>query len=762
MLSFDAALTNRLASANTECFFGLKLYYNDDTSASNFIGISDKYILDGSDEYHGIVKSWGSLTQSINFFSFTSQTFSFSLNLINAENTIQNGRFSDLLSTYNFANRKWELFLCANKLDTIDTSSRMIATGVITGFTEYDMERITVRLDDLHTARNLPLPRTTVTETAYPDAPKDNIGSPIPMAYGDFYEKDDIGTIPSEFSRYYPFYKGAVPAIITNKRDATADVGEARVDTETMHTLDNENIYVAKNKTYVSLTDGSNDATTNNPVIQFDSRDAKVYIPLTQNFNRTVGTSGNLLNPGYMTDGEFDTYTSFKVDGSNQITTAYFGVPEIQSFGQYIGVKCLTKVGSYIGSWSNGTETLTLFEQAQLSVSENVVIADPCDSALPDPDNWDFGDAVFYKLQTTSTSKDVGIEIDESGMEIQFYVDGYESWFTTESRTVTDKSDTASMFAHAVSGGAYPKPTKTIYNTIHHSKITPASLEYIYVSGKGRKFTSGLTSGRSNGYATSDFIENPVYIIEDILRREMSLTGTEIDTDTFDTAGHKTTGVIKDLFDVSLPTDVKFAFSQNVFIDSFALLNRMSKQILSWNFISGNGKYKLKSLKRPSDYSASDVDKIVDYTDVDLDNIRLSPLDNVRNKISAKYNYQFAGDHYLSETTAEEDSTSQGNTVNGVNESLEMVIETDILDSDTATKMCNAYLACFKDRKSILSFSLPSAYLALEVCDIVSFKDWDSNIKIYGDAMATDDYYMITKISKKPTGCSVEAIKVSE
>ena len=241
MLSFDTDLSNALKNSNTTAFWVLKLYYNDESA---FIGVSDRRRQDGTDIYYGIVASWGVYRQSLDFFNFTTSTGNMSVTLINTENSIKGGRFSDLLATNNFANRKWELFLCANQLDTIDTSSRMIATGVITGFTEYDMERITVRLDDFHTDRNLPLPRTTVTETAYPDAPKDNIGSPIPMAYGDFYEKDDIGTIPSEFSRYYPFYKGAIPAIITNKRDATADVGEARVDTETMHTLDNENIYV--------------------------------------------------------------------------------------------------------------------------------------------------------------------------------------------------------------------------------------------------------------------------------------------------------------------------------------------------------------------------------------------------------------------------------------------------------------------------------------------------------------------------------------
>ena len=99
MLNFDDELTTRLNKASTTAFWVLKLYYNDDTSASNFIGVSDVTRIDGSDEYYGIVSSWGKHIQSLDFFNFHTSTSNISLKLINTDRTINNGRFSDLFAT---------------------------------------------------------------------------------------------------------------------------------------------------------------------------------------------------------------------------------------------------------------------------------------------------------------------------------------------------------------------------------------------------------------------------------------------------------------------------------------------------------------------------------------------------------------------------------------------------------------------------------------------------------------------------------------
>ena len=140
MLSFDSSLSDALKLGNTSAFWVLKLYYEDE-SATNFIGLSDTHRVDGSDIYYGIVRSWGSLNQSLDLFNFSVSTASLTVSLINAENSIQGQRFSDLFSSNNFANRKWELFLNTNSAGTYDTSARMIGTGIISGDIKYDYKK---------------------------------------------------------------------------------------------------------------------------------------------------------------------------------------------------------------------------------------------------------------------------------------------------------------------------------------------------------------------------------------------------------------------------------------------------------------------------------------------------------------------------------------------------------------------------------------------------------------------------------------------
>ena len=85
----------------------------------------------------------------------------------------------------------------------------------------------------------------------------------------------------------------------------------------------------------------------------------------------------------------------------------------------------------------------------------------------------------------------------------------------------------------------------------------PASIEYVYCAGKGRKYGSWIEdtgdNDRSNGYEQNDLIENPIYIIEDILRTELNLTN--IDDTSFDAAGNTSDGKIINVFD-DAATDV--------------------------------------------------------------------------------------------------------------------------------------------------------------------------------------------------------------
>ena len=173
-------------------------------------------------------------------------------------------------------------------------------------------------------------------------------------------------------------------------------------------------------------------------------------------------------------------------------------------------------------------------------------------------------------------------------------------------------------------------------------------------------------------------------------------------------------------------------------------------------FISGNGKVKIQTL-RQSGYAQ---DKVVDYEDIDIKDIKLTPLNNVRNDFTINYRKDYAEDQYKL-TATDSDATSQGTGATGYNQTLSLELDTDTRGTPAAGQIASMYKAFFKDRHPIISFKcLRPFYNDLEIGDIIKFSNWDSDIKIFGAAMGTD-YYMITKISKSINKCDITAIKVS-
>lgn len=760
MLSFDSSLTNRLNTANTECFFALKLYYNDETS---FIGVSDQYIIDGSDEYHGIVKSWGSLSQGINFFGFTVSDQKMSVTLMNTNDAIQNGRFSDLWSTYNFDNRKWELFLCAKGLDTLDTSARMIGTGIISGNIKYNLESTNVQLIGNFSKNSFKIPAKIVDST-YDNPPENNINKPIPMAYGDFHDKTGIGTIPSSganFDRH--FTKAKFPAIVVDAFSATNARTEALVDYQAVHTLDTENVYMGTEGLFGACSSSNVSIDTSaSATVTAKGTDWRFYInPMAH------GTYDGGTNYSNMFDNEFGTSPYNLVNTGDSAASVGFRIGKLPNLGVLTAVKALCAFGSFTGAAPNVNFRLSGGAGAGGDVKDTLTWNGGDQEgtitglyATGEQSSWDTETEFYLTIDNTGGIGNRNVDIDEIGVEFQVEPSQTFTVRVGHIEEVITSSTVSPYYDKSENAGEAFEVSHKIITT--ETKKTPASVDYLYCSGKGRKFGSWITdSSRSVGYSSGDLIENPIFILEDMLRTELTLGDTNINVTSFNESGNTTNGYIGDIFNDAV-TDIQSSFSQHKFIDLKNFGDKICRQSLSWFFCDGAGKYTIKTLRRPTDYSASD--KVIDFADMTFKSINKTSLNNVKNDITVNYNY-----HYIKEESTESvnvtDATSKGDTVDGYNfsDGLKLDIECNtIIDDTTANKLANAYLAIFKDRKVILSFDLPTAYLDLEICDIVSFKDWDSNIKIYGDEMATDDYYMITKISKKPTGCSVEAIKVSE
>ena len=762
MLSFDSGLTNALKNSNTTAFWVLKLYYNDESA---FIGVSDQHRQDGSDIYYGVVANWGVYRQSLDFFNFTTTIGNMSVTLINSENSIKGGRFSDLLATNNFVNRKWELFLNTNETSTLDTAARMIATGVISGDINYDSNNVTLTLFDNTSKYHKRIPINTVASGTYTNAPANNVGKPIPMAYGDSHEKGDVGTIPtSNFDRFYNFYKGAFPAIITDKWDVQEAGSEALADSQALHTMDNENVYVYKNGYYPTLT-GTIDV-GGNPEIEYRGSTASVYVPIgVSNIASESGTgSYSVSNEERVGDGSFSNYASWAANSgttNNSVATMTFALPQINKLGTYSAISALVKWGTNSDFEGDDSETFR-YTVGSTHVDHDTITDDSeTKTAIGSlysgkTTTWDFEGSLLYTLKGGSANNNHTAQIYETGAVIDFTLEDVDPHDIQE---LYEGGPIKTVFQPAIGppelleiGYDYNMYTRTI------TGFTPSKIDYIYYSGKGRKYGSYIDAdSRNQGYNAHDLIENPVFIIEDIIRDELSLGSSNIDYATFDTAGNTSSGYLGDIYEDAVG-DVKFAFAQYKFINSKDMLERLGRFSFSYVFVGGDGKFKIKTLRRTDDYSSSD--QTIDFHDIDLGKIGKTSLGSVKNSILVNYNHDYGANQNKSEATAT-DSTSQGTTVNGYNQTMKLEIEAnEVLDSTTATKLAEALLAFMKDRKNTVEFTcLRPKYNHLEIGDIIDFSNWSSTLKVYGAAMT--GYFIVADITKTVNGCSIKAIKVS-
>ena len=717
MLNFTNDVLNL---GNTTAFWALKLYYDDESS---FIGVSEQDRTIGSDFYHGLVTSWGSYQQSLDFFNFTTSTGNMTVKLINTHRSYNNGRFSDL--TNNFANRKWELYV-----GTAGSSLELLASGVVSGDYSFDEKSITLTLLDYSSKYHKRIPQAVVQNTEsgddyyYPNAPEKNIGKPIPMAYGDFHDRDDVGTIPALFGYY--FTKAKFPAIITNSMNEDDGYVYADADSIALNTLDSDNIFLVNSSNFIACSSTNTDI--DNPQIKAYGNTWYLYVPLNAQENALV-------------DNNFSTGYELEVVGFEDEDTTILSVPEIPNMGEITAVDFIVEYGSEsIGSdhefkifgtnANNGGTPKTVVSASQSDIG---------------------GTGSILLGENGAGAGDITIE--EIGIRVTFQ----------PSKTFTKQFTEEYEVRRYIHGGQgaevptehIPSVGETITKTRTYQKSAPAEIEYIYYSGKGREYGAWIDAdSRNQGYNSGALIENPVFMIEDMLRNELSLTSSEIDYDSFDTSGDSSSGDIGDILNDAVG-DIQFAFAQYKFIDSKDFIEKVSSLIMSWVFIDGQGKFKIKTL-RPS---YSDSDKVVDYYDIDLKSISKTTLNAIRNNILIKYKYDYGQDQNLGEVKVE-DATSQGSTSDGYNQELKLVVDADIIQDDTtAEKLADAYLDIFKDRKNLIEFTTKRPkYLDLEIGDIIEFSNWDTNIKVYGTAMG--GYWMITDISKKPKGCSIKGIQV--
>jgi hypothetical protein len=711
------------------------------------------------------VTDWGNYSQTLDIYNFSTSIGNMAIKLVNADNTFQDGRFSDQLSSKNFENRKWELFQCVHGL-TYDTSANMVSTGVISGRIEYNRNEVSFQLLDMGSRYHNKIPYNTVTSASYANAPNNNFGKPIPMNYGDCHDQTDIGTIPSdvshaEFDRY--FTKGKFPAIIVDKFDETNSRIEALVDSQTPHTLDSKNIYLYASNYFAICEDANTSAS--GATITAKGMDWRTYGTLTA--HATYSGGSNYAN---MIDGDFSSTPYTLSQSGDGITSVGFRFPKIPQLGEFHSAYLLIAFGDYSGA----EPEVGMGVYAETSGGSQIgthlgwdypLLAAPISSNFSSGEqaSWDVEGEVFLSLNNTNGSGDMSVEINQIGLEVRFEPSQHFSKQITELYEGTERrynSRSDYIQKDTVDESVMRVRTKTLR--------TPSNIDYIYCSGKGRKYGAWVDAdSRNNGYDENDLIENPIYMIEDCIRNELkdhegnALTSSHIDYASFDTSGNTSDGTLGDAYNDSVG-DVKFATSQYKFTDSQDFIEKICRQCLSWVFINGAGKFKIVTRRGADNYSVED--QSIDYNDITLDVINKTAMNSVRNEVLINYNFDVGQNQTLSQATAN-DATSQGSTSSGFFQTLSFEMDSDaVLDSTTATKLAESYRDFMKQRWTTIMFDAPTAkYNHLEIGDVINFDNWDSSIKLYGTAMdSSNHFFMIDSINKRPNGCEITCTEVSD
>ena len=271
MLDFNDNLTNQQGKSSTSAYWFLKLYSGDE---SVFTGLSDKDRIISSVQYYGLIADWGSLNFNLDIANFTANQNVWSINVVNTTNTIDGGRFSDLVSSKDYENRKWELYLSDDNI--ADSDAEIIASGTISGDFRHNENKITIRLQSPNSRHNAEVPNTSITHGAWQNAPPKNKGIAIPMLYGDF----SIDTIyPAPLDQYASSVK--VPAVVVDEYNYSTGLVEVKPDSVSLHTLYTKNLYHHNSGVYSACENTNVTVTASVPVIKFSKRDFFAYQPLT-------------------------------------------------------------------------------------------------------------------------------------------------------------------------------------------------------------------------------------------------------------------------------------------------------------------------------------------------------------------------------------------------------------------------------------------------------------------------------------------------
>ncbi len=749
MSSFTASLLNAFKRDNFRAYWVLKLYYGDET---NFTGISDLPRARGGDLYYGLELDWEGLSRSGDIDQFIVSDNTLPIKIDNTLNSIEGVRFSDLYNSRQYANRKWQLIQADENATFSDTN--IIASGIISDKTpKHDELTCNIYLDDWWNKYNIEFPISKALISNYPNLPDNNKNKPKPHSYGNLLRT------PTEAWHQNPeFTKTKFPALIVDGWEDDNTGVTVAIDNQTIDNF--KNLFLYKSNQWIYLDDTP---TENLPEVSFLGSTWKTYYQLSAHDDpHRYGTgSGTLAN--YEDGFDLEPVSFLEWDFISKEAELKFRLADTT----------YNKLGStlkkvYIKLFCDIVHSPTINTVILVGVTFNDATTDQLSVAVNNGENiyditsffnsdqlesWNL-DIEYISLNYTDnvTPIDVEWDIKEIGIELEFapekfytkYIDVLENDLILDRKNVNYLGNRLGQFS------------------IRTTQI--GDIDLVYVSGAFRTYGSWIT-GRGTGYLSGDVIENPVYMIEDIVRNietKLGLSaGTLVNTTIFDIAGNKSDGTLGNALNDAV-ADIKFAFSQFKLINAKDLIRNICRLSGLYFYWGADG----KAVVRARNQSFTSADRVIDFSEIaypseknkiPLPSAKWTPLTDVANSITVKFLYDYGNNQSIESLDPEdypllEDLTSQGDGANGYKQILGEEINAQyVLDLTTALNIGKSKLSFKKDRKRGFKcqFKKPTHNDA-QFGEIVSITNFPSTFQIFGETITDSTPWMIVIFDKKP------------
>ena len=428
MLDLNTGLTNLFNKKSNTVIFLVRLYYGDET---NFTGISTADYTDGSDFYKGVISSVGDISSELNLFTFKTRQNSVSLKIINSASFDSNKKFSDLVGTNNYDNRRFEIYAIGSEASS--TTKEIISYGTISSNFEYNQNSIKIVLNDYRNSVDTGLPQTIITEdntsSNFHYAPEENFNKPIPMLYGNHSHNTAYDNSVTNFNIADERWatRSKVPAIIVNEFDTDSNKAVAMVDTQAVKDLNVNTVYTYDNGIYSAFIPGNCAVSEANATVSFVGSKAFAMIPFNMDHQE---------NSSYSKDKFEITTKSVTRSSSGDFEYFDFGIPDTTKLGKIdssdsIKIFCIGRETSteapQLQFEINGTAATTLQDasgfRSHLGSSDLGAGSDVTgDFSSDEKETWDFNSEITLVGRKVSTNETI-VEVEQAWLEVLYTVD---------------------------------------------------------------------------------------------------------------------------------------------------------------------------------------------------------------------------------------------------------------------------------------------------------------------------------------------------